>query len=175
MKTEKITLFMGGILIVLLAFLIVWQADVLGVSAARLEEDARESQDIESGWEVARAINDDMCAMLFYDEDTHECAYSIYLSGEGVSFGYFFEQGGVDPRMGEGVKGVLFKDKGIALLSLNQEGVSKIVASNNVKQEVVQVNPSEPFVVVLPADCGMITLYDSKDNVVMMHESHKDM
>lgn len=173
MKAYRITLFLGGALIVLLAFLIVWQADVLGVSAARLEEDARESQDIENGWEVARAINDDMCAMLFYDEDRDECAYSIYLSGDGVSFGYFFEQGGVDPRIGKGVKGVLFKDKGIALLSLNEEGVSKIVASNSVKQEVVQVDPDKPFVVVFPADCGEIVMYDAKDNIVMMHESHE--
>ena len=85
MKAEKITLLTGCVLIVLLAVLIVWQADVLGVSAAKLEQDARENQDIENEWEVAQDINDDMCAMLFYDEEKDECAYSIYLSKEGIS------------------------------------------------------------------------------------------
>ena len=40
-KAEKIPLLLGIILIILLAFLIVWQADMLGVSAGRLEQDAR--------------------------------------------------------------------------------------------------------------------------------------
>ena len=38
MKAEKITLLTGSELIVLLAVLIVWQADLQGVSAAKLEQ-----------------------------------------------------------------------------------------------------------------------------------------
>ena len=92
MKAEKVPVLLGIVLIILLGFLIVWQADVLGVSAGRLEEDARENQEIKNGWEVAQAVNDDMCAMLFYDEEKDDCAYSIYLSREGFSFGYRSEE-----------------------------------------------------------------------------------
>lgn len=172
MKTEKLALFSGCILIVLLAFLIVWQADVLGVSAARLEQDARENQKIENGWEVTQGINDDMCAMLFYDQDRDSCAYSIYLSRDGMSFGYFYGQGGYDPYMADGVKGVIFQNKGVALLSMNEDRVCRIVTHNSVTEKVIQVNPSEPFAVVLPIDCGEITMYDAQDNVVTLYDTY---
>ena len=52
MKLEKISMLLGVIVMILLAFLIVWQADILGVSAGRLEQDARENQKIDNSWEV---------------------------------------------------------------------------------------------------------------------------
>ncbi len=171
MKAEKAMLFSGCVLIVFLAVLIVWQADVLGVSAAKLEEDAREHQEIENGWEVAQDINDDMCAMLFYDKEKDDCTYSIYLSKEGISYGYFFRQGGFDPYMAEGVKGVVFEDKGIALLSMNENQVCRIVTDNEVTEKVIQVDPTEPFVVLLPIDCGEIVMYDAQDNIVTMYDT----
>lgn len=170
-KAEKIPLLLGIVLIILLAFLIVWQADVLGVSASRLEQDARENQDIKSDWEMAQAVNDDMCAMLFYDEEKDDCAYSIYLSREGFSYGYFFRQGGSDPYMADSVKGIVFEDKGIALLSMNEDGVCKIVVDNDVEENVINVNPEEPFAVVLPADCSAITMYDSQENIVTLYDT----
>lgn len=172
MKAEKLMLFSGCVLIVLLAFLIVWQADVLGVSAARLEQDARENQNIENGWKVVQAVNDEIGAMLFYDEEKEDCAYSIYLSREGMSFGYFYREGGFDPYMAEGVKGVVFEDKGIALLSLNEDKVCRIVTDNSSTRETIQVDPLEPFAILLPADCGEITMYDVQENVVVLHDTY---
>ncbi|MCI9189381.1 MAG: hypothetical protein HFH84_07110 [Lachnospiraceae bacterium] len=172
MKAEKIPLLLGIILIILLAFLIVWQADMLGVSAGRLEQDARENQEIGSSWEMAQAVNDDMCAMLFYDEEKDDCAYSIYLSRDGFSFGYFFRQGGFDPYMADSVKGIVFEDKGIALLSLNEDGVCKIVVDNDTEEKVISVDPEEPFAVVLPVDCGAITMYDAQENIVTLYDTY---
>ena len=171
-KAEKIPLLLGIILIILLAFLIVWQADMLGVSAGRLEQDARENQEIGSSWEMAQAVNDDICAMLFYDEEKDDCAYSIYLSRDGYSFGYFFRQGGFDPYMADSVKGIVFEDKGIALLSLNEDGVCKIVVDNDTEEKVISVDPEEPFAVVLPVDCGAITMYDAQENIVTLYDTY---
>lgn len=171
-KAEKIPLLLGIILIILLAFLIVWQADMLGVSAGRLEQDARENQEIGSSWEMAQAVNDDMCAMLFYDEEKDDCAYSIYLSRDGFSFGYFFRQSGFDPYMADSVKGIVFEDKGIALLSLNEDGVCKIVVDNDTEEKVISVDPEEPFAVVLPVDCGAITMYDAQENIVTLYDTY---
>lgn len=53
MKTERMFIFLGALLIILLAFLIVWQVGIFGVSQGRVEQDARESQKINSKWEVA--------------------------------------------------------------------------------------------------------------------------
>ncbi len=171
MKAEKIPLLLGIVLIILLAFLIVWQADVLGVSAARLEQDARENQDIESNWGVAKDVNEDMCAMIFYDEERDECAYSIYLSREGFSYGYFYRQGGFDAYMADGVKGIVFEDKGIALLSLNEDKVCRVVVEQ-AGEKVIQVDPEQPFAIVLPVDCGAITMYDAQDNIVTLYDTY---
>lgn len=171
MKAEKIPLLLGSVLIILLAFLIVWQADVLGVAASRLEQDAREKQDIRNDWQMAQSVNDEMCAMLFYDEEKKDCAYSIYLSRDGFSFGYFYRQGGDDLHVDEDVKGIVFEDKGIALLSLNEEGVSKIVVDSNAGEKVINVDPEEPFAVVLPADSQAITMYDAQENVVTLYDT----
>lgn len=171
MKLEKLSMAAGIVLIILLAFLIVWQADVLGVSRGRLEQDARKKQNIENGWEVVQAVNDDICAMLFYDAEKKDCAYSIYLSREGMSFGYFFGQGGSDAYMTEGVKGVIFENKGIALLSMNNDRVSKIEVGDSGSPEVISVDPEKPFAVVLPIDCGEITIYDVQENIVTLYDT----
>ena len=161
----------GIIVMILLACLIVWQADVLGVSASRLEEDARENQNINKSWEVVQGLNDDMCAMLFFDEGRDECIYSIYLSREGFSFGYFFGKGGSDAYMTENVEAVVFEDKGIALLSLNQDKVCKIVVGDESAEKVISVDPGKPFALVLPIDCGEITMYDEQESVVTLYDT----
>ena len=169
-KAERIPALIGLVLIILLAFLIVWQADILGVSAGRLEQDAREKQGIAGGWEMAQAINEDICAMLFYDDKRKEYAYSIYLSKDGFSYGYFFRQGGTDTYMEEGVKGVVFENKGIALLSMNEDRVCKIVVGDKADGKVIQVDAEAPFAVVLPIGGGTITLYDAQENIVTLYD-----
>ena len=84
-KTEKIILFSGVLLIVVLLFLIVWNAGIFGISKSRVEQDARENQKIDSSWQLSQATNENMCAMLFYDETTNNCVYSIYLKRDGFS------------------------------------------------------------------------------------------
>lgn len=169
MKVEKISLSLGLVVIILLAVVIVWKADIIGVAECKLVEDARESQHIENDWEVAQAVNEDMCAMLFYDEETDDCTYSIYLSREeGMSSGYFFSQGGKDAYMAEDVKALIFEGRGIAVMSMNVDGVSKIVTAN----QTIQIDPEKPFAVLFPIDCGDITLYDEGENIVTLYDTY---
>ena len=172
MKVERIPALIGLVLIILLAFMIIWQADILGVSENRLEQDARENQEIAEDWEMVQAVNEDMCAMLFFDENREEYTYSIYLSREGLHYGYFFRQGGRDAYMEEGVKGVVFEDKGIALLSLNEDRVCRIVADDREQEQVIPVDAGEPFAVVLPIECSAITMYDEQGNIVSLYDTY---
>lgn len=173
MKTEKLTILLGGLLIILLAFLIIWQAGIFGVSRSRLEQDARESQQIDSSWKVAQDANEELCAMLFYDDARDEYKYSVYLARDGISYGYFFREGGSGPYIEESVRGIIYEDKGIALLSMNDAGISRIVTDNGVKEETIEVNPLEPFAMVLPVNCGEITIYDSLGNIVTLYDTFK--
>lgn len=170
-KAEKIPMLAGGILIILLAFLIVWKADILGVSESRLEEDAREKQNIKSSWEAVKDVNEDICAMLFFDEDKSEYTYSVYLSRDGMSYGYFFAEGGSDNHMEKGVKGIAFENNGIALLSLNPDKVCRIVIENDIGERAILVDPEEPFAVVLPSDCEEIIMFDAQNNIVTLYDT----
>nr|WP_300657919.1 hypothetical protein [uncultured Acetatifactor sp.] len=170
MKADKIPALIGFLVIVLLAFLIIWKAEVIGISKGRLEQDARERQNVAEDWEMAQAVDEDICAMLFYDSERKGYVYAVYLSKEGFSYGYFFTQGGTDAYMAEGVKGIVFEDKGIALLSLNEDKVCKVVTEDS--GEEILVDPQEPFAIVLPIDCGAITLYDAQNQVVTLYDTY---
>lgn len=168
MKTEKIAVFAGMLVIILLGFLIIWNADILGSSPENLERKAREEQEIDSQWELVQDTNADMSALLFYNRDKSDCRFSVYLTREGLSYGYFFREGGADGFIISGVRGLVFEDKGVALLSLNVDKVCKIQCSNGESREI---DPSMPFAVVLPADCGEVTLYDETGRVVTLYDA----
>ena len=68
-------------------------------------------------------------------------------------------------------KGVVFEERGIALLSMNEDKVCRIVTDNNGAEKVIQVDPAEPFVILLPIDCGDIVMYDDQNNVVTMYDT----
>lgn len=173
MKVEKIFGFLGVLVIILLAFVIIWNANIIGVAAGSLEKDAREEQNIASDWQMAQALNDEMCAMLFYDEDTRDYTYSIYMKKEGAAYGYFFSQGGSDSYIGEGVRGMIFDDKGIALLSMNADKVCKIEVNDGVKKRTIDIDPIKPFVVVIPVNSGEITMYNTLGNVVSLYDTYR--
>lgn len=171
-KVEKILLAAGIIVIIFLAVLIVWQSDRIGVSKAGLEKDAREKQEIEDDWKMAQDVNEDLCAMLFYDEDQDEYVYSVYLSHEGMSFGYFYRQGGTDEYIRESVKGIVYEDKGIALMSMNHDKVCRIQVESPEGEKNIQVDPAKPFALVLPSECGEITMYDASENIVVLYDAY---
>lgn len=172
-KVERICGFLGILVIVLLAFIIIWNANIIGVAAGSLEKDAREEQGIASDWEMAQAVNEEMCAMLFYDQETRDYVYSIYMKKEGTAYGYFFSQGGKDAYIGEGVRGMIFDDKGVALLSMNEDRVCKIEVDDGVAEKTIEIDPTKPFVVVIPINSGEITMYNSLGNVVSLYDTYR--
>ena len=172
-KTERILILAGILVIIALGCLIVYQADVIGVSQSRLEQDAREVQHINAKWDVAQAVNDEMCAMIFYDNEKKKCAYSVYLSGEEYTLGYFYREGGEAPYMEEGVQGLIYEDKGIALMSMNADKVASIVVGDGSREQTIAVDPEQPFAVVLPIESNVITMYDDQGKVVTLYDTFK--
>lgn len=170
MKAEKISIIIGILVIILLGILIILNLGIIGVSKNNLERNARKNQDISSDWEMVQDINEDMSAMLFYNEAKNDCRYSVYATHDGVSYGYFFIDGGVDGFMIDSSRSVIYEDRGIVLLSMNRDEVCRIeVESSTV--EPIQVDPSKPFAVVLPLNCGEITLYDAQNNIVTLYDT----
>lgn len=168
MKTEKIAVLAGILVIVFLGVLILWKADILGSSPENLERKAREEQEIDSRWKLVQDTNADMSALLFYNQEKSDCRFSVYLTRESLSYGYFFREGGADGFIINGVRGLVFEDKGVALLSLNGDKVCRIQCGNGESREI---DPSLPFAVVLPADCGEVTLYDETGRIVTLYDA----
>lgn len=169
-KSEKISMIIGILVIILLGVLIIVNLGIIGVSKSRLEQDARKNQNISSDWQMVQDVNEDMCAMLFYDEAKNDCRYCVYLTHDGISCGYFYIDGGVDGFMIDGSRSMIYEDRGIVLLSMNRDKVCKIEVERGVMGEI-KVDPSQPFALVLPVNCGEIVLYDDQGNIVTLYDS----
>ena len=174
MKADKLVFGLGIVMIIGLAFLIITQAGVIGVSKSGIEQDARQQQQISADWLVNADVDENLGALIFYDEEKKDYTYSVYSTRDGISFGYFYNEGGKYPYIEEGVQGFVYEDKGIAFPSLNEDHVCRIIVnSGNEKEELIPVNPLEPFAVVVPLDCGQVTMYDSLNNLVKVYDSFR--
>jgi hypothetical protein len=80
--------------VILLAILVLFFNNDIGVSGSNIEKDARVSQKIADDWQMAHETTETMSAMIFYSEDLDDHTYSIYVNHPGLSFGYFFRAGG---------------------------------------------------------------------------------
>ena len=165
-RTGKEWLIAGACVIRFLGTMILWQAGVFGVTKSGLEKNAREAMKVDNMWESAQAVNEDLSAILFYSPGRENCTYAIYLNRDGFSFGYFLRESGMGPYIEEGVQEIIYEDKGIALLSMNVDGISRIVSDNGMTVQTIEVDADKPFAVVLPVNCGEITLYDASGNIV---------
>jgi len=54
----------------LLVLGLIYAQQAFGVSADKLEEEARREQQIPSHWQLAKDVNETIGALLFYDEET---------------------------------------------------------------------------------------------------------
>ena len=159
-RTGKEWLIAGACVIMLLSAMILWQAGIFGVTKSGMEKNAREAMKVDNIWESAQAVNEDLSAILFYSPGRENYTYAVYLNHDGFSFGYFLRESGMEPYIEEGVQEIIYEDKGIALLSMNVDGISRIVSDNGMTVQTIEVDAEKPFAAVLPADCGDITLYD---------------
>ena len=55
---------------------------------------------------------------------------------------------------------------GSALISMNKENISRIELDNGVEVTTISVDPEKPFAVVIPMNCGSVTLFDINDTIV---------
>ena len=100
---KRLKLMITVVVSALFIYLLLYSSGILGVSAIKIEQDARSSQHIDKSWSVEKAVSDNMGVMIFYDEQSDESVFSIYLNRKGFSFGYFFNAGGSVGAIADGV------------------------------------------------------------------------
>lgn len=119
-------------------------------------DDARISQKIDENWLVKNVKSDEMVAMLFYSEDQTAHTFSIYLNDD--SYGYLFASGGSLLVYDDEVQCYTFDDVSYqAFISMNQAQICQYEINNNCKVQKYTMDSSQPFVIVLPIDCGDVT------------------
>lgn len=151
--------------------ILIGKIDIGVLSKDNLEKDARKSHKIQEDWITASSINKDIGAFLFYDKDLSNYTFSIYTKREGFSFGYFFRYGGSLPDVSEGIDSVDYPGKGSVLLSLNKMSVAKIELGNGSEpKDVIDVDSSKPFSIIIPDNVGEIRIYDKKGDLILKED-----
>lgn len=141
-------------------FLLFYRGDI-GVSRSRVERDARSGHHIAEDWHVAADSTDRLYAMVFYPENRSDHTFSIYIDRDGLSFGYFFRGGGSIAGPDDGVVEYIVGDcPDRAFISMNRARVCRIEVDDGVAPYTIGVDSAAPFAVILPVNCGIVTLYD---------------
>jgi len=159
-RSKGIKIFAAVIIAAATLWFIGYNLGIVGVSANRIEQDARMNQQITS-YEVSKSLNDKLCAMIFYDGARLDHTFSIYINRPGFSFGYFFISGGSSSQIESGIYAFDYDEKGTAMISMNADKVARILLDDGGDATQIELDPGRPFAVVIPPDCGSVSLFDS--------------
>lgn len=139
----------------------------IGIPAAAIQADIRSAQKITDTWATEGMASDTMAAYISYPEDRSDHTFSVYVNRPGLSFGYFFRGGGdiseVDRSIAE------FTVAGYperAFISMNHQKVNKLQIDDGNTLQVLDIDQSKPFAIVLPVNAGILTFFDVSGNVV---------
>jgi hypothetical protein len=165
---KKITKYIGMfIAVILIAILVLYSSGDIGITKANIEKDARVSQKISDDWQGAKATTGTMSAMLFYSDDLEDHIFSIYVNRPGLSFGYFFREGGSILETQEDIEEILIEGYNErAFLSMNKQQVSKVEIGNGNNIKVMEIDSEKPFAFIVPTNVGSINIYDINGNII---------
>ena len=154
-----------AVLCVLLAALvfpgILYIGNDIGIRRSALESDMRKSSKISDDWAITGDVSDSMAAFIAYPADGGDSTYSVYINRPGLSFGYFFREGGNLYTAESGIAQYTFEgcpDR--AYISMNERKIERIEVDDGNSVRVIEVDPEKPFAVVLPVSAGSVTFFD---------------
>ena len=158
---------LGLLLVFLLGFGFLWLNNDIGLSDDRLAWDFRQSQTIQNDWHISGDITDTMAAFIAYPEDRSDHTFAVYVNRPGLSFGYFFRGGGdivsVERAIAEyTVEG--YRER--AFISMNAQKAVRVEIDNGNEVEILPLDSSKPFALVLPLNAGDVTFYTEQGQVV---------
>lgn len=117
-------------------------------TASEIEKYTRNFQAVSEDWDIEIAMNNNLAAALAYDVESGKHTFSIYENKNETFTNYVFRYGGKSTSIERSVRVFIF-DNSIALLSMNELHISKIECHDG---ETYELNPNEPFALVMPND-----------------------
>lgn len=157
-----------GVILVVVVFVgFLYFNNDIGLPQSKLEKDIRSSQKISEDWTVSGAVSDIMAAYISYPEDQSDHTFSVYVNRPGISFGYFFRGGGslgvVETEIAE------FTIEGYnerAFVSMNKQLVERLEIDDGNDVQVIDIDSTKPFAIIVPSNAGSLSFYDVNGNVV---------
>ncbi|MBC8590048.1 hypothetical protein [Wansuia hejianensis] len=156
-----------AMIVIFVVVCILYLNNDIGTSKSNIEKDARMAHKIDDSWQVSKSTTDNMSAMLFYDKNLDNHTFSIYVNRSGLSFGYFFRGGGSITVEDKDI--VQYQIQGYqekAYLSMNKQHIIKIEVDRGDTIEVINIDSTKPFALVLPSGMGIVKFYDVNGEVV---------
>ena len=152
-----------GMMVIIINFIV----NDIGVSKANIEADIQVQQYLTDDWITLGEISDEMAAYISYSPDKSDYTYSLYINPSGLSIGYFFRAGGDLMGIGKYIQGFSLKDYSeIAFISMNELDVERVEIKKDNKVEILELDSSDPFAIVLSKSAENITFFDKNNNVV---------
>ena len=152
-----------GMMFIIINFIV----NDIGVSKANIEADIQVQQYLTDDWITLGEISDEMAAYISYSPDKSDYTYSLYINPSGLSIGYFFRAGGDLMGIGKYIQGFSLKDYSeIAFISMNELDVERVEIKKDNKVEILELDSSNPFAIVLSKSAENITFFDINNNVV---------
>ena len=165
------TILSLALLAILLYFGFLYINNDIGIQGSKIESDILSSQKIDDDWHITGEVSNSMAAYISYPEDLSDHTFSVYVNRPGLSFGYFFRCGGglgsVETSITE------FTLDGYnerAFMSMNQQKVNQLVLDDGNSPQVIEIDSSKPFAIVLPVNSGALTFYTEDGSIAEITE-----
>lgn len=152
-----------GMMLIIINFIV----NDIGVSESNIVADIQVQQYLPDDWITLGEISDEMAAYISYSPDKSDYTYSLYINPSGLSIGYFFRAGGDLMGIGKYIQGFSLKDYSeIAFISMNELDVERVEIKKDNKVEILELDSSNPFAIVLSKSAENITFFDKNNDVV---------
>ena len=169
MKIKQLTAktILSFVLLAILLFLgFLYINNDIGIQKSKIESEIRSSTKMEEDWHIIGQVSDSMAAYISYPEDLSDHTFSVYVKHPGLSFGYFFRCGGslstLDTAITEFTLDGYYES---TFISMNQQKVNRVVLDDGNAPQVIEIDSSRPFAVVLPLNAGVVTFYTEDGNI----------
>ena len=153
-----------GILAALL--LVLWLRGDVGITENRMRAEAGGTE-LGSQWERrgCSQVGDNLAAFLTWPKADGEGKLSLYVKHGGLSLGWFFRFGGSNSAIEASI--AEFRVEGQterAFVSMNRVGAAYVTIDDGTGAARRELFAGEPFVMLLPLNCGTVTFYDTDGN-----------
>ena len=139
----------------------------IGIPTDQLEQDMRTGPDIPDDWTVQISVGDTTAAGIAYAPDHSDYVFALYIDRDTHRFfttGWFLTSGGSLFEISDFVAALTVHDRPeTAYISMNAEKIDRAVVDSGTETRTIELDGSQPFVLVLPRSSGGVTFYGADD------------